>query len=146
MPETPIGTEMSYNRMITESHFEEMFDLIIKQFESMAGRNVTFDVTRRRLVLGARDSETRQRAKSYQETTIPMIILPRGSRYLHLAPGVFITSDAVGLTIERVTKYDQIRTPFDVYYEVKDVKDEPFGDTLLYRQCDLTLLPLQEWL
>jgi len=103
-----------------------------------------FRVTRRKLVLGSADSTTGWYEPSYTESTIEMIVLPRGSQYLHLVPGVYVREDAVGLAADPVLVGDQIKTVGGVYYEVKTIKPWYFGDSFMYRECQLAELPLHE--
>lgn len=112
---------------------------LLKTFESAFG---SFDVTRRALTLGDRDSVTGWRKKSYSETTIKMIVIPRGATKMMLQAGTFVTLDGKGLTITAVKEGDEIQVG-SIYYEVKapvEVYSKP--GTVEYYNCDLAELPL----
>lgn len=103
---------------------------------------LSFDVTRRKLVLGARDDTTGWYTKSYAESTIELVVVPKGANSLALKTGVYARLDAVGLTQDVVFVGDEIETSASVFYEVKTVKPRWVGDSFSHRVCDLTELPL----
>lgn len=98
---------------------------------------VSFEVTRRELVLGSRDSETGWREPSYSETTIEMIIVPRGARHLALLAGAYPVLDAVGLTADLVSVGDQILDGNSEYWDVESIEPVYWGDSFVYRRCHL---------
>jgi len=104
--------------------------------------SLNFDVTRRKLQLGTRNSTTGWYDKNYAESTIEMIIQTRGATHFPLPAGVYVRLDAVGLSVDPVEINDEIKTSSDVYYEVKGVKPHWWADSFIYRECDLTELPL----
>ena len=103
---------------------------------------VDFSVTRRRLMLGARDAITGWYAKSFAESTIDMVLVPQGANNLSLKTGVYARLDAVGLTQDVVLLGDEIETVAGIFYEVKTVKEHWVGDSFEHRECDLTELPM----
>lgn len=105
---------------------------------------LSFLVTRRKLQLGSRDSTTGWYDKAYAESTVDMIVVPRGATNMPLPAGVYVRLDAVGLTADPVDEGDEIKTDAGVYYEVKGVKLHYFADSFMYRECDLTRLALHE--
>lgn len=114
-----------------------------KLLPAFKGSDLSADVTRRKLVLGSRDSTTGWYNKSYTEETIEMVILSRGSQCLALVPGVYVREDKVGLTADPVVAGDQIKSE-SVYYEVKTVKMHYFLDSFMFYECQLAELPLYE--
>jgi len=105
------------------------------------------DVTLLSLTVGnnaSRDDETGWRSKDFPESTIEMIVIPRGANSLHLVPGLFARIDAVGRTRDYAKIGDQIKTAAGMYYEVKAVRSNYVGDLLWHRDCDLTELPLHD--
>jgi hypothetical protein len=104
---------------------------------------VSCDVTRRELALGSSDWETGWRDKIFYETTIKMVVVPRGATKLAVAAGSYPRLDAVGLTRYLVEDGDEI-VYNNVYYEVKAVTPVLAGDKLIRRECDLTVLSLHE--
>ena len=118
----------------------ESFTRILKRFESARG---SCDVTRRALTLGTRDTITGWRAKNYSETTIKMVIIPRGATSSAVAAGTYVRLDAVGLTATSVNEGDEIKTSKSVYYEVKTRREHCLTpDTVEYYENDLTKLSL----
>lgn len=102
---------------------------------------LNLEVTRRRLRLGTADSTTGWYAKSWNTSTIEMLIIPRAARELAMAAGVAVRTDAMGLTCDGVLHGDEILTSAGVYYEVKGIRDHWVADSFMYREVDLTLLP-----
>lgn len=100
------------------------------------------DVTRRTLSLGARSATTGWRAKSYAESTIEMVIFERGSTPTALPPGTYVRTDALGLCAAGVVEGDEIQDAAGRYWEVHAVRDHTRLDDFLYREADLTRLPL----
>lgn len=98
---------------------------------------LSFNVTRRKLVLGTPDATTGWYTKSYTESTIEMIIFDRATSQFGLPAGTYIRLDAVGLTADPVEEGDQILTGPGVYYEVKGIKKHYLGDSFVRRDCDL---------
>lgn len=106
----------------------------------------TFDVTWRDLSLGDRDSETGWREKSYSESSIQMVIIPKGAADMMVRAGVYVRYDALGLTATAVSAGDEIKNADNVYYMVKTVSRWKLGSTgkVDHYQCDLTKLPLHD--
>jgi len=118
----------------------QLWNNLLRTFEDARG---SCSVTRRALSLGNRDSETGWRVKSYSETTIKMIIIPRGATSLAVKAGTYVRLDAVGLTITSVKEADEIKTSGGTYYEVKTIRNHSLTpDTVEYYEVDLTKLPL----
>jgi hypothetical protein len=105
---------------------------------------LSFDVTRRKLALGSANATTGWYVKSYTESTIEMIIFPRAAQKLAVDAGVYVRLDAVGLTADPVEEGDQIEDANSVIYEVKTVKPHYFGDSFMWRECDLEELKLYQ--
>ena len=93
-------------------------------------------------MLGTRDSVTGWYAKGYAESTIDMVIVPRGANSLSLKTGVYARLDAVGLTQDVVLVGDEVETIPHVFYEVKTIRENWIGDSFEFRACDLTELPM----
>jgi len=126
------------------SQAEEDWADVIAEFTDVTGVS-NCNVTLRSLSLGVRDTITGWRAKSFSESTIEMIIISRGANAMHLIPGLYAQTDAVGRTRnETINMGDEVKTAADVYYEVKVIHDIHIGDLLWHRDCDLAELPLHE--
>ena len=120
----------------------DLFDDLVRSFEDEGG---SCDVTRKALILGDRDSETGWRAKNFSETTIKMIIIPRGATQSALKAGTYVRLDAVGLTDTLLSEADEVKTSGGTYYEVKAIRNHSITpDTVEYYECDLTKLRLHE--
>jgi len=119
--------------------FNDQWDRLLQQFQSLG----SCDVTRRRLQLDyPRDSTTGWWTKSFEETTIEMPIIQKGSSHSLLPPGTYVRTDALGLTADVVVEGDEILFN-SAYYEVEAVRPYYFLDGFSYRECDLTLLPFK---
>jgi len=97
----------------------------------------SFNVTRRALSLGARLAWSGHRTKTFAETTIEVVIVPRGASQLAIIAGVYPVTDAIGLTADTVVVGDQIKDSANVYWDVETVEDVYWGDSFAYRQCNL---------
>lgn len=118
--------------------WDEYLDSLKARFGDTA-----FDVTRRKLVLGSRDSTTGWRDVSYTDSTIEMVIADRSTTQINLPAGAYVRLDALGMTADVVLEGDQTKNVSNEYYEVKairKVKDPP--DNFVRRDCDLVKLPL----
>ena len=122
-----------------------VFDVLVKTFEAKSV-SATCDVTHYSLVLGDRDGVTGWREKTWNETTIKMIIILKGGSPSKLVPGTFVKYDAVGLTDTAVEEGDEIKLSTGEYYEVKSVYPilNVTPDRIDHYRCDLTELPLHE--
>ena len=103
---------------------------------------MNLQVTRQKLTLGTRDSVTGWYTKSFVDTTVEMIIIAKGSTNSLLPPGTYVRTDALGLTTDGFLEGDQILVD-NICYEVKATREHTVGDSFYYRECDLTLLPLE---
>lgn len=103
---------------------------------------ISCDVTRRRLVLGARDTFTGWRAKTWTETTIEGILLPRSSQHIATSIGTYVRSDSLFMTMDGLEEGDEVLTATGQYYEVHGCREHYIGDSFSHRECDLTLLPM----
>lgn len=105
---------------------------------------LSFDVTRRKLVLGSRDSTTGWRATSYSESTIEIINLGKGITVMDLGAGQYARVSEVGQTADPVVEGDQIIHQ-GTYYHAEYVK-EVFapGDNFHHRDVGLVRLPMFE--
>lgn len=115
---------------------------LVNGFSDVASLNVTW----RSLQLDSPpDTTTGWYTKSFpQEETIEMIITERGSSLAGLPVGTYVRTDALGLTIDPVCAGDEIKKD-SRYYEVEAVREKYAvgGDSLAYRECDLTFLPFK---
>lgn len=120
------------------------FERLLKRFQNLSPKGqLDFSVTHRKLVLGSRDTTTGHCAKEYEKSTINMVVLPRGSQYLSLVPGILARDDAVGICVDPVNVGDQIKKD-TVYYEVTNIRFWEIGNSFEYRECQLHELPLFE--
>jgi len=119
-----------------------IFDDAVKAFENAHGTN-SCNVTRRKLSLGARDSTTGWRAKSWTEDTVKGIFTPRGSTPTALKAGTYVRSDALLRTCAGFSEGDEVQTNDGKYWEVKAVREFWFAqNNFSHRELDLTYLPL----
>jgi len=103
---------------------------------------VSFLVTRRELQLGAADTITGWYAPSFAETTIEMAVFPRAMRSIALAAGFYPHYEVSGFHLDPVTEGDEVKDSFGNYYEVELIAPNPFGDSLVYYESNLTKLPI----
>lgn len=119
--------------------FNDTWDRLLQHFKSLGNCNVT----RRRLQLdNPRDSVTGWWIKNFTEETIEMPIITKGSTRSLLPSGTYVRTDALGLTADPVWEGDEILVN-SVCYEVEAVRLHYWLDSFVYRECDLTLLPLE---
>lgn len=121
--------------------FRDDWDRLVDQFKKGA---LSFDVSRRKLVLGEPDSLTGWYKKSYTESTIEMILFDRATTSIPLPLGAYIRLDALGITADPVEIGDEIKTGDGRVYEVEAIREVWAADSFVRRDCDLTLLPLHE--
>ena len=126
-------------RLDQNRDYHENWSRSITRFKNLP---IDPDVTRRALVLGARDATTGWRSKNYTETPIEMIIKSATARNLAITPGVYVKLDTTSSTISLIEPGDEVKTLGGQYFEVKTVKPHWLGDKLVKHECDLTLLPL----
>jgi len=116
-----------------------IFDDMVNTFENQG----SCDVTRRKLSLGARDSTTGWRAKSFAEDTVKAIFIPRGSTQMALQVGTYVRSDALLVVCAGFSEGDEVKTPDGKYWEVKAIREHRITpDNFSHRELDLTYLPL----
>ena len=101
-----------------------------------------FSVTRRALSLGDLDSVTGWYAKTFAETTIEMIIRPKGSSFNVLGMGFYARHTLTGFTQDAVVEGDEVKDSGNVYYEIKMAQEHYFGNSFFYRECELSKLPI----
>ena len=106
--------------------------------------SLNVEVTRRRLQLGDRDNITGWRAKTYEDYTIEMLIIPRSATNIQALAGIHVVNDAVGVTVDPVALGDEIECPVGTFYEVMSVQEHWLANTFMYRSCQLTLLPYHD--
>ena len=114
-------------------------------------------VTLRKLVLGARDSETGWYRKTFTEAD-PIIdaadvtrignmygvIQPRGARVQGFPAGIFAAEDAVMISAAFVDVGNQIKDHFSKYYEAKSYKQWTELNSHQYWETQLAELPFYE--
>jgi len=103
---------------------------------------MSLQVTRQKLVLGDRDATTGWYSKDYTETTKEMIVIAKGSTTSALPSGVYVRTDALGLTTDGFNEGDKIQKG-NVTYEVKATREHVIGESFWFRECDLTLLQFE---
>lgn len=118
------------------------WETLEKAFESVGG--VSLEVTRRKLVLGSRDGTTGWFEKSYENSTIKMVMPSESASSRLYGSGTFVDYTKRGFTQDVVEVGDQIETKAHVFYEVKTVMKESAGDSFSHRVCMLRHLPLYE--
>lgn len=118
--------------------YRDDWDKLLRAFENIASH----DLTLRKLSLGARDSTTGWRAKSFTESTIEGILATKGMLPSALPVGLSVRYDAVLRTADGVAEGDEIEDASSNFWEVKAVQDVTFGDSFVYRDCHLVKMPL----
>ena len=103
---------------------------------------LSLDVTRRALSLGSQDSVTGWYARNFSESTIEMIILPRNAASLTVGMGLYPKYTLSGFTQDPVEVGDEIVDAADNYYEIKTTEEYYICDAFLYRECELSKMPL----
>lgn len=121
--------------------FIDNYDRIKSVLTNSSGGSI--EVTRRKLVLSARDSVTGWYRKDYAEETIDMYIQPVASQNVETAAGNFARETALGFTADVVAEGDEIQCS-SKYYEVKTVTPVYYLDSFMYRTCNLNCLSLHE--
>ena len=114
------------------------FENVMRQFKAVAVR----DATRRKLSLGARDSTTGHRAKSFTESTVTGLFATKGHTFSALPPGLFVRYDAAFRTQDGFVEGDEFQHTGGDYYEVKAVEEHWQGDSFMFRDVHLTKMPL----
>jgi len=71
-----------------------------------------------------------------------MIILPKGSSLLVLGMGFYARHTLSGFTQDAVLEGDEILDSASNYYEIKSIQEIYMGNTFIYRECELTKLPI----
>jgi len=102
------------------------------------------EVTRRAITLGTRDAVTGWRTITRTESTIDMIIVPKGQSFRMGNVGIFAYMDAAGLTADPVFTCDQILTQSGEYFMAQIAKPVYVLDSFQYREVQMTCLPLYQ--
>jgi len=89
------------------------------------------------LSLGSQDATTGWYAKSFSESTISMVILRRGQSFSAGGVGFYAVYDYTGFTADTVAEGDEIKDADSVYFTVKTVGAEKWGDQLSHYVCEL---------
>lgn len=101
------------------------------------------NVTLYTLSLGDRDSTTGWCAKEFDAgSTIKMVIVPKGSRFLIISMGYFAYESPLGFTAEAVEVGDEIKDATGVYCEIKDKQKVMWLNQFVCWKCNLEELPL----
>jgi hypothetical protein len=105
----------------------------------------SFDVTRRELILG--DLEDPDITGWYlkdltSETTIKMVILPKGSTIIGLPTGNYAKYEHTGFTANVIDDGDEIIDANGTYYEVKTHEPAWWLDTFSHYICSLVAMPI----
>jgi len=131
--------EFEVNRSRVGVYRPDDWDTLLKVFEGIASR----DITRRRLVLGdTRDSITGWYPRSFTETTVEGVLIPRASSHLALKAGTYVRTQGLLLTADGFEECDEVKGGLSKYWEVKAVRDIPNGDSFSHRECDLSSMSL----
>lgn len=124
--------------------FRNDWNALVKAFEQIG----VCGVTKRKLSLGVRDSTTGWKAKTWTESTIQALIIPKGSTHMNLPAGSYVRSDLLLFTRQGLDEGDEVLLGVK-YYEVKAVREHwqgapNMGGNFCYREADLTYLPFHE--
>jgi len=123
------------------------FDVYVPNWDRMLQRlkavgGISADVTRRALELGTRNSTTGWRAKTYTESTIEGVLIPRSSGQIASAAGTYVRTDALFITADGLWSDEELEDTHGKFWKVVAVRDFCFGDSFSHRECDLTYLPM----
>jgi len=118
--------------------YSEMFDNVKN---ALKREGLTFNITKRELLYGNRDGVTGWFSKTFNESTIEMIIIEQSNQQFALKIGTYVKLDALGFSKETLKEADQVKYG-DVFYEVKSIRTRKVGDKLAFYEYDLTKLPL----
>lgn len=113
------------------------------EISEVAPKGYGVEVTRRKLNLSVnRDSTTGWKTKSYTESTIVGVWVPRGGTPSTHIPGLYVQYSAAFVTVDPVKTRDQIKYGGE-FYVVKTM-EQIYDDTgsFAYRICQLHKLPL----
>lgn len=105
----------------------------------MDDKGANTNVTRKNLVLGSQDSEIGWYAKYYADTTIKMVILPRGRKEHELPAGRTVALKFAGFTASQVLEGDLIVDCGERIYYVASVTPHCVGDIITHYELDLEL-------
>lgn len=119
-----------------------IFDDAIRVFEGHYGED-SCNVTRRKLSLGARDTVTGWREKTFTEDTVKGFFTQKGSTPMTLNVGTYVREDALLQACAGFHEGDEVKLPNGKYYEVKAVREHYLTpDNFCNRELDLSYLPL----
>jgi hypothetical protein len=103
----------------------------------------SFNVTRRELVLGIQDTETGWYIPSYNNSTIKMMIFPKGTDISNIEAGQITRYTNTGLTSAVIAEGDQIINAFNDKYYVTTAEPYMAGESFDHYTCQLETLPLE---
>jgi hypothetical protein len=103
----------------------------------MEDKGANADVTLESLVLGGQDSETGWYGAAYNNSTIKMIILPRGKKEYEVPAGHAFSINFAGFTASQVLEGDLIVAVDHRLYHVISVTPHAVGNITIYYELEL---------
>lgn len=114
----------------------------------MKALGVSLNVTKYAVSLGSANATTGLYAISYDGgSTIEMPIFTLASQKMLTGMGLYVKTDALGLTSSSVALFDKIKLTIsgtDYYYRVVAIRPHPWGDSIAFYEVDLQYLELHE--
>jgi hypothetical protein len=77
----------------------------------------------------------------FTESSIEMVIIPKGAHQFLTGTGLYVKTDAMGLTLSCLKEGDRIRSLNDNYYVVHTVLPYFVGNLLIFYEANLIYLP-----
>ena len=121
--------------------FTTLYDTILARVTA-SNPGVDLTVTHKTLSLGAENATTGVPAVSYSAgDTITLMLFSKAAQQILRDTGIYVKSDAIGLTTTAISEGDRILDQNSNTYTVVAVKPNPVGDIMVYYEAELTLLP-----
>ena len=98
-------------------------------------------ITRQILTLGTLDANSGWYAKNYTPTTIEALIIPKSAQSTLYGTGLYIRTEALGLSVDPVQNGDILGDAFGNGYIVTNLQRMLYLDTFLYYFYDLQRVP-----
>jgi hypothetical protein len=104
--------------------------LFSRLYRAWIRKNLSVAATLHTLSLGAADAVTGWYAKSFADTTINVVVIPKSQQSTLTGTGIYIRYDAVGFTDSAVKEGDEITDAQSIRYLVESVVPNGRGSKL----------------
>ena len=111
--------------------------LFSRLYRAWVRKNLSVSATLHTLSLGAADAVTGWYAKSFADTTINVVVVPKSQQSTLTGTGVYIRYDAVGFTDSAVVEGDEITDAQSIRYLVESVAPNGRGSKLDFYMLQL---------